>query len=161
MKGIAVAGVVIIASVVAVAYFSQAFAETYETRQFTHSTNFDPSLTQFYEGEFRVLSSEAESDRPPEVLIEVLVFDTGNDVYNIIINYAIYETDLATYDSLNDTSREQLLVDSRRTWNAVNDRIILLNSPMVYVWVIWFEAQAKTNPWSLDITLSLLYNWTF
>ena len=158
MKGTIVAVVVVIAGLVAAVYFSHAFSESYDTKLISHSTNFDPSITQFYVGEFRVLSSEVQVDRAPEVLFEITVFDSGND-NDIGIHYAIFGTDRATYNSLNETARESFLLDSRNRINRVNDRMILQISPMTYTWVIWYQAEEKTSSWSIDILLTLIYNW--
>jgi hypothetical protein len=159
MKGILVAVIVVIAGIAAIALFTQTFTDNYETKQISHNTNFNPVNSRFYEGEFNVWSSEVQVDRAPELLVEIIVFDSGNGDYEITIHYAIYETDRATYNSLNESSRESLLLVSRNGLNRVNDRIVLHSIPMTYVWVLRFQADEKTSPWSIDIRLTLLYNW--
>ncbi|MHA1925564.1 MAG: hypothetical protein ACXABV_09330 [Candidatus Thorarchaeota archaeon] len=158
-KGIAIAVATIVSGLLIVAFLPNAFTPTYETKQIGHSTNFNPSLLQTYVGEFRVFSSEVQSDRASEVLIEIEVFDSGNDDYNIDVYCAIYSTNRTTYDSLNESMRDAFIVDSKSGLNKINDRIVLEGSPMTYDWVIWFEAPEKTSRWSVDMVLTMLFNW--
>jgi hypothetical protein len=143
----------------AAVYIVQISSESFETRSISHNTNLNPNLLYEYAGGLSVRSSETQSERPPDLYFEIAVVDTGNDVVTVTIHYAVYDTDLITFKSLNESSREQYLVGLRTGAESVDDSIQLHSHTSAYSWVFWLEADSKTDAWSVDVRLTLRYNW--
>jgi hypothetical protein len=143
----------------AVVYFFQTSSESFEARTISHNTNLNPTLHYEYAGGLAVRSAETQSERPPDLHFEIAVVDTGNDVVTVTIHYAVYDTDLLTFKSLNESSREQYLVESNVGAESVDASIQLHSHTSAYSWVFWLEADSKTDAWSVDVQLTLRYNW--
>ncbi|MFW9944923.1 MAG: hypothetical protein ACFFB7_07990 [Candidatus Sifarchaeia archaeon] len=162
-KSVRVATAIIIAIILfgigAAVYLIQTSSESFESRTISHNTNLNPNLRYEYAGGLTVQSSETQSVRPPDLHFEISVVDSGNDIVTVSIHYAVYDTDLVTFKSLNESSREEYLVDSGVGAESVDGSIQLQNHASVYSWVFWFEADSKTDAWSVDVRLTLRYNW--
>ena len=113
----------------------------------------------FYREEFTVTSSETQTDTQPDLkfLIDV---STGSDSVSVDIYVEVYDCNLATFDSLSWSELgDDYLVDWETDSDSLDDFIDLHNYAETYTWVIYFTASEKTDTWSVDIDLSLRYNW--
>lgn len=141
--------------------FSGFGGATYGERTLATYSNSDVELfSSYYYDEFYVSSSETQTSISPDVEFNIDVYDTGTDVVSVTIHFAIYEIDMTTFDSISTWSgldsylmQEGDYTDSASTFFNIN------NYSDTYVWVIWFEASSKTDVWSVDIDLTLRYNW--
>jgi len=136
---------------------------SYDTRTIS-STNRDITIYgtegYYYYGEFDVYSSEVQTSTPPDVFFDISIVHTGTDSVTVTIHYAIYETDSATVVGAATWSELNVyLMDDGDSSNSVNTYINLNNYADTYTWVLWYEASSKTDTWSVDIDLTLRYNW--
>lgn len=132
---------------------------TYDTRSVaTYSQDVDLSPTYYY-GEFDVYSSETQTSIQPDLFFDVSVIDTGTDSVTVTIHYAVYETDAATVVALSWAALDAYLMEDWDSTSSVNSHIDLNNYADTYTWVLWFEASSKLDTWSVDIDLTLRYNW--
>lgn len=134
---------------------------TYETRSVVSYSSTDVDIyPAYYYSEFSVYSYETETSISPDVYFDINVFDTGTDTVTVTIHYAIYETDAATvFGAATWAELDMYLLDEGDTTSTVDDFINLNNYADTYTWVLWFEASSKTDTWSVDIDLTLRYNW--
>ncbi|PNX52881.1 MAG: hypothetical protein BV458_07335 [Thermoplasmata archaeon M9B2D] len=134
---------------------------SYDTRALQSSNNVDVDLyPTFYYDEFSVYSSEVQTSTPPDVYFDISVDDTGSDSVSVTIHFAIYEIDQTTFDSIPTWSGlTSYLVEDGDYSTARTDFYNLNNYASTYVWVVWFEATSKTDVWTVDIALTLRYNW--
>ena len=134
---------------------------SYDTRPLTSYNNVDVDLFgNYYYAEFDVYSSEVLTTTSPDVLFEISVDDTGSDAVSVTIHCAIYEIDQTTFDSITTwPGLDSYLVEESDYTNTVDDFFNLNNYASTYVWVVWFEASSKTDIWTVDIDLTLRYNW--
>ena len=135
---------------------------TFETRSIVSYNNNDVDIYPvYYYSEFNVYSYETETAIQPDVYFEISVDDTGVDAVTVTIHYAIYETDAATvYGAATWSELDVYLLGSGDTPTSVTDFIDLNNYADTYTWVLWFEASSKTDTWTIDIDLTLRYNWS-
>jgi hypothetical protein len=135
----------------------------YYTRQVTEYLDTDVDLyTTYYRAEFDVYSYEVQTAVQPDLLFEITVTDTGSDYGNPTIHYAVYNIGLSSFDSLVSggwSSLDSYLMGQGDDPNPAWDYVNLNNYADTYVWVFWFDASSKTSTWSVDITLTLRYNW--
>jgi len=155
----AAAVAIAVVGISAAVYLVQISSESFETRSISHNTNLNPNLLYEYAGGLSVRSSETQSERPPDLHFDIAVVDNGNDVVTVTIHYAVYDTDLITFKALNGSSQEEYLVGSGMGAESVDSSIQLHSHPSDYSWVFWLEADSKTDAWSVDVELTLRYNW--
>ena len=134
---------------------------SYETRSVATYSNTDVDIYPvYYYAEFSVSSSETQTSISPDVLFDISVGDTGTDSVSVTIHYAIYNIDSATvFAAATWAELNTYLVDDGSTTSSAYDFINLNNYADTYTWVLWFEASSKTVTWSVDIDLTLRYNW--
>ena len=134
---------------------------TYGERSLTTYSNQDIELfPSYYYDEFSVSSSETQTTTAPDVSFDISVGSTGNDSVSVTIHFAIYDIDQATFDSISTwPGLDSYLAEQGDYTNSVSNWFDLNNNADTYVWVIWFEATSKTSVWSVDIDLTLRYNW--
>jgi archaellin len=135
---------------------------SYQTRVVDEYYNEDVNLstTTFYRGEFYVSSSETQTSTQPDLYFQITV-DTGSDSMSVTVHIAVYNLDVATFDSIETWAEvDNYLMDEKDIAPPVDDYIDLYNFADTYTWVIWFEASEKTDTWNVDITLTLRYNWS-
>ena len=136
---------------------------TYETRVLLSDHNRDVTihdpLETYYREEFNVYSSEVQTSTSPDVNFDISVYDTGSDSVSVTIHFAIYETDVSTVDSLSWSELNSYLIEEGDYLTQVDDFFNLNNYADTYTWVIWFDASSKGDTWSVDIDLTLRYNW--
>ena len=137
------------------------FGQSYDTRSIANYSNQDVQLfSTYYYDEFSVSSSETLTSTSPDIQFIVEVIDTGSDAVSVTIHFAVYEIDQTTFDSIPTWAGvAPYLVDSANYTNSANDFFNLNNNADTYTWVLWFEASSKTDVWSVDITMTLRYNW--
>ncbi|MFX0107927.1 MAG: hypothetical protein ACFE7R_06575 [Candidatus Hodarchaeota archaeon] len=139
--------------------------DLYSTRVVADYQNQDIDLASYYRAEFSVSSSECQTSWEPDLHFDINVESTGSDTnVTVGIFYAVYDTDMATVDSLSWEDLETYRLYGGPAYgdtipNPVDDFINLYNYAHDYTWVFWFEADYKTSVWSVDITLTLRYNW--
>ena len=79
---------------------------------------------------------------------------------SVTIHFAIYSIDMTTFDSIPTwPGLDSYLVEEGDYLSSVSNWFDLNNYADTYVWVIWFEATSKTDIWTVDIDLTLQYNW--
>jgi hypothetical protein len=134
---------------------------TYSTRSLQSSNNVDIDIyPTYYYDEFSVYSSEAQTTTSPDVYFDISVDDTGSDAVSVTIHFAIYEIDQTTFDSIPTWGGlDSYLVEDGDYSTARVDFFNIYNYASTYVWVIWFDAASKADIWTVDITLTLRYNW--
>lgn len=134
---------------------------SYGERSIANYNNEDIQLFgTYYYDEFYVSSAETQTSTRPDVLFDISVDDTGVDVVNVTIHFAIYEIDKTTFDSISTWAGvDPYLIQEGDYTNTAYDYFDLNNNAATYVWVIWFEASSKTSVWTIDIDLTLRYNW--
>ncbi|MFW9786120.1 MAG: hypothetical protein ACFFE2_03850 [Candidatus Thorarchaeota archaeon] len=133
---------------------------TYETRTIASSTQDVQLFSIYYAEEFSVSSLETQTTTAPDIDFNIDVLSTGSDVVTVTIHFAIYEIDQTTFDSIPTWSGvAPYLMDSGNYTDNASDFFNLNNYADTYVWVLWFEASSKTSTWSVDIDLTLRYNW--
>ncbi len=135
---------------------------TYGEREIADYNNTDVNLYPvYYLGEFDVYSSEVQTTTPPDLLFEISVDDTGVDSVSITIHVAVYHATMATVDAASTWAEldPYLMGDADYVDQDVAAYADLENYASTYTWVIWFEASSKTDTWTIDITLTLRYNW--
>ncbi|MHA3963784.1 MAG: hypothetical protein AM325_009605 [Candidatus Thorarchaeota archaeon SMTZ1-45] len=134
---------------------------SYSERSLGSFNNIDVDLfSTFYYDEFDVYSSETQTTTPPDVYFDISVDDTGVDVVTVTIHFAIYEIDQTTFDSIPTwAGLDSYLVEQGDYYDTATGFFNLQNYASTYVWVIWFEASSKTSVWTVDVDLTLRYNW--
>ncbi len=134
---------------------------TYGERTLASSNNTDIDLfSTYYYDEFTVSSFETQTSTAPDVQFDISVDDTGVDVVSVTVHFAIYSIDQTTFDSITTwAGLDSYLVEEGDYTNSVSSWFDLNNYSDTYVWVIWFEATSKTSVWTVDIDLTLRYNW--
>jgi hypothetical protein len=134
---------------------------TYGERTIASYNNSDVDLfSTYYYDEFSVSSSETLTSTVPDISFDISVDDTGVDAVSVTIHFAVYNIDQTTFDSIPTwPGLDSYLVEEGDYTNSVSSWFDLNNNPDTYVWVIWFEATSKTSVWSVDIGLTLRYNW--
>ncbi len=134
---------------------------TYGERTLATYTNTDIELySSYYYDEFDVTSSETQTSTDPDVSFDINVASTGTDSVSVTIHFAIYSIDQATFDSITTwPGLDSYLVQEGDYTNSVSSFFDINNYADTYVWVIWFEATSKTSVWSVDIDITLRYNW--
>ncbi|MHA2027184.1 MAG: hypothetical protein ACW98U_14880 [Candidatus Thorarchaeota archaeon] len=134
---------------------------SYDTRSIATYSSTDVDIYPiYYYAEFDVYSSETQTSISPDVLFDINVSDTGTDSVSVTIHYAIYNIDSATvFGAATWAELDTYLVDDGSTTSSAYDFINLNNYADTYTWVLWFEASSKTVTWSVDIDLTLRYNW--
>jgi hypothetical protein len=125
-----------------------------------NNSDIDLSDITFYRDEFSVSSSETMTSTQPDLLFQITV-DTGSDSVSVSVHIAVYELDIDTFDSIETWAEtNDYLVAENDFAPPVNNYLDLYNYAETYTWVIWFDASGKTDTWSVDITLTLRYNWS-
>ncbi len=134
---------------------------SYDTRLLSSSNNIDVDIFPvYYYDEFDVYSYEVQTSTDPDVYFEISVDDTGSDAVTVTIHFAIYEIDQTTFDSISTwAGLDPYLVEEGDSTTTYTDFFNLNNNIDTYVWVIWFDATSKTDTWTVDIDLTLRYNW--
>ncbi|MFW9833590.1 MAG: hypothetical protein ACFFEK_06320 [Candidatus Thorarchaeota archaeon] len=134
---------------------------TYDTRSIASYNDQDVQLySNYYYDEFDVFSSETTTTTAPDLQFDISVVSTGSDGVVVTIHFAIYEIDQATFDSIPTWGGvAPYLVDSGNYTTNASDFYNLNNYADTYVWVLWFDASSKTDVWSVNIDLTLRYNW--
>ena len=134
---------------------------SYDTRSITSYNNSDVDLfPTFYYDEFSVSSAETMTSTSPDVYFEISVVDTGTDAVSVTIHFAIYEMDQASFDAIPTWGGvAPYLVQSANYTSSATSFFNINNYADTYTWVIWFEASSKTSIWTVDIDLTLRYNW--
>ncbi|MFW9847396.1 MAG: hypothetical protein ACFFD6_11650 [Candidatus Thorarchaeota archaeon] len=134
---------------------------SYDERQIQAYNNQDISLSpMYYSDEFYVYSSEVQTSTAPDLLFEIDFDHTGSDSVSVDVYCAIYDIDKTTVDDAPTWAElDSYKVGEFTRSDPVSDWIDLHNSAGTYTWVIWFDASSKTSEWSVDITLTLRYNW--
>ena len=135
---------------------------TFDTRSIASYNNADVDIyPAYYYSEFNVYSYETETSIQPDVYFDISVDDTGSDAVTVTIHYAIYEVDAATvYAATTWSELDVYLLGSGSTTTFVSAYVDLNNYADTYTWVLWFEATSKTDTWTVDIDLTLRYNWS-
>ena len=133
----------------------------YGEREIASYNNTDVQLfTTYYYDEFSVTSAETRTSTQPDIQFDISVDDTGVDVVSVTIHFAVYDIDQTTFDSIPTWGGlDPYLVQDGDYTNSVSSFFDLNNNADTYVWVIWFEASSKTDVWTVDIDLTLRYNW--
>lgn len=141
--------------------FGGGTGSTYGERSLTSYSSTDVDISPiYYYAEFDVYSSEVQTSIQPDVLFDITVIDTGTDAVMVTTHYAIYNTDAATVVGAATWAELDIyLVNDYDTTSSVYNHIDLNNYADTYVWVVWFDASSKTVTWSVDIDLTLRYNW--
>ena len=86
--------------------------------------------------------------------------DTGVDAVSVTIHFAIYDIDKVSFDAIPTwPGLDSYLVQEVDYSTSVSSFFDLNNYADTYVWVVWFEATSKTDVWTVDIDLTLRYNW--
>lgn len=158
---IAVIGVVIVGLIILTALFGGGPEPEYGERVIDEYNNSDVNLsdTTFYRGGFSVSSSETLTDTQPDLLFEITV-DTGSDSVSVSVHIAVYDIDVDTFDDITTWSEANNHRIGYGDINPpVNHFIDLHNYADSYTWVFWFDAAEKSDTWSVDITLTLRYNY--
>ncbi|MFW9958662.1 MAG: hypothetical protein ACFFCT_11385, partial [Candidatus Odinarchaeota archaeon] len=134
---------------------------SYQNRNLFSTNNEDINIfPDYYYDEFSVYSSEVLTSTQPDVYFDISVDDTGSDAVSVTIHFAIYEIDQTTFDSiLTWSGLDSYLVEDGDYSTSCTDYFNINNYASTYVWVIWFDAASKTDVWTVDITLTLRYNW--
>ena len=158
---ILIIGMVVIAMVFMGGIMSLFGGATYGERSLASYTDSDVELFgSYYYDEFYVSSSETQTSTAPDVQFDINVVDTGVDAVSVTIHFAIYSIDQTTFDSITTwPGLDTYLVEEGDYSNSVSSWFDLNNYADTYVWVIWFDASSKTDVWSVDIDLTLRYNW--
>ncbi len=136
----------------------------FESRTLVSYNNIDVDIYEplgtYYYDDFDVYSYEVLTTTSPDVLFDISVDDTGVDAVSVTIHIAIYDIDRATFDSITTWSGlDTYLVDEGDYTNQVDTYFNLNNNADTYVWVFWFDAASKTDTWTVDIDITLRYNW--
>jgi hypothetical protein len=158
---IIIAVLVTVVVVVAVVVPRLSPQSSYETRSIETWTNEDVELYSptYYRWDFSVASSEVQTSTVPDLHFLISI-DKGSDIVSVTIHIAVYEMSRAAFDSYSTWAEvEPYLLSQSDHINSVNDFINLRNYASGYVWVVWFEAASKTSVWSVDMQLTLRYNW--
>lgn len=161
-----VIGVLVIIGIIMVAMFLLPLLNLnggttgYQTREIDSYNNSDVELyPTFYRAEFYVSSSDTQTSTVPDLDFEIYV-STGSDSVTVTIHIAVYDCSLSTFDELSwSTLDSSYLMDDGDYTSSVNTYINLDNYANTYVWVVWFDASYKSSVWSVDIDLTLRYNW--
>ena len=134
---------------------------SYQTRSITTYSNQDVELfPTYYAGEFSVYSSETQTTTSPDLDFEISVISTGGDSVTVTVHVAVYEIDKTSFDAISTwAGLDSYLVDQGDYQTTASDFINLYNYADTYVWVFWFDASSKTSTWSVNIDLTLRYNW--
>lgn len=134
---------------------------TYDTRSVASYNNSDVELfPTFYYDEFSVSSAETMTSTSPDIYFDISVDDTGTDAVSVTIHFAIYDMDQASFDAIPTWGGvAPYLVQSGNYTTSVSTYFNINNNADTYVWVIWFDAASKVDPWIVDIDLTLRYNW--
>lgn len=157
-------GIVIIA-VVFLGSFASLFnwggGPSYQTRSIVTYSNQDVSLfPSYYYDEFSVSSFETQTTTQPDLDFEISVVSTGSDSVTVTVHVAVYEIDKTTFDGISTwAGLDSYLVNQGDYTTTASDFINLYNYADTYVWVFWFDASSKTSTWSVNIDLTLRYNW--
>ena len=133
----------------------------YGEREIASHNNTDVQLfSTYYYDEFSVSTAETQTSIEPDLQFDISVDDTGVDVVTVTIHFAIYDIDQTTFDSIPTWGGlDPYLVQDGDYTTSVSSFFNLNNNADTYVWVIWFEASSKTSVWTVDIDLTLRYNW--
>jgi hypothetical protein len=134
---------------------------TYQTRSLASysNQNIDIYPTYYYD-EFTVSSADVQTTTAPDVYFVVNAADTGSDSVTVTVHVAVYEIDKTTFDSISTWSGlSSYLVQSGDFTTSHTGYFDINNYASTYVWVVWFDASSKTSVWSVDIALTLRYNW--
>ena len=134
---------------------------SYQTRSIASYSNQDVSLfPSYYYDEFSVSSYETQTTTSPDLDFEISVTSTGSDGVTVTVHVAVYEIDKTTFDGISTwAGLDSYLVDQGDYTTTASDFINLYNYADTYVWVFWFDASSKTSTWSVNIDLTLRYNW--
>ena len=157
--GMVIIAMVFMGSILSI--FSGFGGADYGERTLASYNNSDADLfDSYYYDEFYVSSSETQTSTPPDVQFDISVDDTGDDIVSVTIHFAIYDIDQTTFDSISTWSGlDSYLIDDGDYIGSASDWFDLHNYADTYVWVLWFEASSKTSIWTVDIDLTLRYNW--
>lgn len=162
VAAVAVIAIVAIALIIVVPGLLSGPSAAYGEREIADYNNTDVNLYPvYYRAEFDVYSSEVQTTTPPDLLFEITVDDTGVDAVTITIHVAVYNTDMATVDGASTWAEldPYLMGEGDYVDQDVAAYADLENYASTYTWVFWFEASSKTDTWTIDITLTLRYNW--
>jgi hypothetical protein len=134
---------------------------TYGERNIATYSSSDVELYgSYYYDEFDVSSAETQTSTAPDVSFDIAVTDTGVDGVSVTVHFAIYDIDKVTFDSIPTwPGLDTYLVQEGDYSTSVSSFFNINNNADTYVWVVWFEATSKTSVWSVDIDLTLRYNW--
>ncbi len=134
---------------------------SYDTRSITSYSNTDVDIfPSYYYDEFSVYSSEVQTNTQPDIHFDIDVYNTGTDSVTVTVHFAIYEIDITSFDAIPTWSGlDTYLVEQGDYTTSQISYFNLNNYASTYVWVIWFDATSKTDTWSVDIDLTLRYNW--
>ena len=134
---------------------------TYGERTIETYNNSDVELFgSYYYGEFVVTSAETQTSTQPDISFDISVDDTGVDAVSVTIHFAIYDIDKVSFDAIPTwPGLDSYLVQEVDYSTSVSSFFNLNNYADTYVWVVWFEATSKTDVWTVDIDLTLRYNW--
>ncbi len=134
---------------------------SYDTRSIDSYSNSNVDIYPiYYADEFSVSSAETMTSTSPDIYFDINVVDTGTDAVSVTIHFAIYDIDQVSFDAITTWGGvAPYLVQSGNYTGSVATFYNLNNNADTYVWVIWFDAASKTSVWSVDIDLTLRYNW--
>ena len=134
---------------------------SYDQRSIASYSNTDVELfPSYYYDEFSVYSSEVLTSTSPDVHFDISVDDTGFDSVSVTVHFAIYEIDISSFDSITTwPGLDSYLVEEGDYITSQTSFFNINNYASTYVWVVWFEASSKTDTWTVDIDLTLRYNW--
>ena len=134
---------------------------SYGERSLASYSNTDVEIfPSYYYDEFSVSSSEVLTSTPPDVHFDISVDDTGFDSVSVTVRFAIYDIDITTFDSITTwPGLDSYLVEEGDYITSQTSFFNINNYASTYVWVIWFEASSKADTWTVDIDLTLRYNW--
>ncbi len=134
---------------------------SYDTRSIASYSNTDFDIfPSYYYDEFSVYSSEVQTSTSPDVHFDIDVYNTGTDSVSVTVHFAIYEIDMTTFDSIITwPGLDTYLMEQGDYTTSQISYFNINNYASTYVWVIWFDATSKTDTWSVDIDLTLRYNW--
>jgi hypothetical protein len=134
---------------------------TYQTRSLLSSTGQDINISPaYYYNDFSLSTSDVQTTTSPDVYFVINVEDTGSDAVSVTIHFAIYKINQTTFESIPTWGGlDSYLVEEGDYTTACSSYFDINNYASTYVWIIWFEATSKTSVWTVDITLTLRYNW--
>jgi peptide/nickel transport system permease protein len=91
-------------------------------------------------------------------MFSITIANTTPDDVNVTIYAALYNLTLSQFDSYSASERESYLLANKTAFGLLRLSAPMANSPRSYVWVYWFNATLKLNPWIVDIYLTFRYN---